>query len=155
MLTQHIANQFRQVYFGGNWTASNLRDNLKDITLEQALTTVEDCNTIAVLVYHIHYYVRAISGVLKGQPLEAKDQYSFDLPPLETEAEWQQMLQAYWEEAEAFAQLIEQVPDSRLEEVFVLEKYGTYFRNLTGVIEHTHYHLGQIVILRKMVQRGR
>jgi hypothetical protein len=28
-------------------------------------------------------------------------------------------------------------------------KYGTVLRNILGLIEHTHYHLGQIVILKK------
>ena len=27
-LTKQIAKQFRELYFGGNWTSSNLRDNL-------------------------------------------------------------------------------------------------------------------------------
>ena len=54
-------------------------------------------------------------------------------------------------DAEAFAQLIEQLPDSRLDEVFIEEKYGTYFRNLNGIIEHLHYHLGQLVFLKKML----
>jgi hypothetical protein len=31
----------------------------------------------------------------------------------------------------------------------VEEKYGSVLRNIMGVIEHTHYHLGQIVLLKK------
>jgi hypothetical protein len=34
-------------------------------------------------------------------------------------------------------------------------KYGNYYRNLHGIIEHTHYHLGQIVLIKKLLKRRR
>jgi hypothetical protein len=40
-----------------------------------------------------------------------------------------------------------------LEATFSQKKYGTYYRNLMGVIEHSHYHLGQISLIRKMLGR--
>ena len=40
MLTKQIAKLFRDVYFGGNWTASNLKDNLAGIDWQQATTKV-------------------------------------------------------------------------------------------------------------------
>ena len=54
-------------------------------------------------------------------------------------------------EAEQFSVLIENLPDNKFDETFIEEKYGIYYRNLHGIIEHTHYHLGQIVILKKIV----
>ena len=30
-----IAKHFREVYFGGNWTSSNLKDNLADVDWQQ------------------------------------------------------------------------------------------------------------------------
>ena len=64
--TQQIAKHFREVYFGGNWTYSNLRDNLKGITVEQANKQIGTINTIATLVFHLHYYVRTVTKVLNG-----------------------------------------------------------------------------------------
>ena len=32
------------------------------------------------------------------------------------------------------------------------EKYGTYYENIQGVIEHLHYHLGQIVVVKKIIR---
>jgi hypothetical protein len=37
-LTSQIAKFFREVYFGGNWTSSNLKDNLAGLSWEQATT---------------------------------------------------------------------------------------------------------------------
>jgi len=64
------------------------------------------------------------------------------------------MLNNAWHEAESFAALIEQLPDSKLRAQFTDEKYGTYYRNLQGIIEHTHYHLGQIVIIKKILAQS-
>jgi uncharacterized damage-inducible protein DinB len=150
-LTHHLARHLREVYFGGNWTASDLKTQLKGITCEQANTRIGDLNTIAGLVYHIQYYVRAINRVLDGGNLDAKDRYSFDHPPIESEADWHQMLETTWEEAESFARRLEALPDQKLTDTFVEDKYGNYLRNVMGVIEHVHYHLGQIVLLRKLL----
>jgi len=56
-----------------------------------------------------------------------------------------------WKDAENFAGLIEHLPERTLEETFWDEKYGNYYRNIHGIIEHTHYHLGQIVLLKKIL----
>ena len=56
-----------------------------------------------------------------------------------------------WAEVEDLARLIELMPESRLWEDFSDNKYGNYYRNLTGIIEHVHYHLGQIVLVKRMV----
>lgn len=150
-LTAQIAKHFREVHFGINWTWSNLQEHLKDVTWQQAVTKVYDFNTIAALVYHMHYYVGAASKVLQGGPLDASDKYSFALPTIESEEDWQNLLDKTWKDAEHFAQLIEQLPEQRLWETFSEEKYGNYYRNLHGIIEHMHYHLGQIVLIKKIL----
>ena len=150
-LTAHIAKHLRDVHFGGNWTASNLKDYVAGITWQQATKQVYSLNTIAALVYHINYYVSAILGVLKDQPLNAKDIYSFDHPSILSQEDWDQLLNKTWTDAEDLASLIEQLPESKLGEIFSDEKYGNYYRNLHGVIEHIHYHLGQIVLIKKII----
>ncbi len=81
-LTRQIAKQFREVYFGGNRTAVNLKDTLSGITWQQAITKVYDLNSIAAWVFHINYYVNPVSKVLQGEPLNAGDKFSFDVPEI-------------------------------------------------------------------------
>ena len=152
--TSQIARHFREVHFGGNWTSVNLKDSLAGITWQQATTKVYSLNTIAALVYHINYYVSAVLKVLQGGPLDAHDKYSFDLPQIESQEEWEKLLNKTWADAKNFANLIEQLPDSKLENDFSEKKYGSYYRNLHGIIEHTHYHLGQIVLIKKIILMG-
>lgn len=150
-LTSQIAQQFRAVYFGGNWTSVNLKDSLADVDWQQATTQVLSFNTIAVLVYHTNYFISAVSRVLQGAPIDAHDKYSFDLPPIRSQEDWENLLTQTWRDAENFATLVEQLPVDQLQETFVNEKYGNYYRNLHGLIEHMHYHLGQIILIRKLL----
>lgn len=150
-LAEQIAKHFREVCFGGNWTAVNLKESLADVTWEQATTQIRSFNTIAALVFHTNYYVSAVLEVLQGEPLTAKDLHSFAHPPILSQQNWEALLDKTWMDAERFASLVELLPESKLGEDFTDGKYGSYYRNLHGIIEHTHYHLGQIVLLKKML----
>ncbi len=153
-LSEHLGKHAHDVNFGGNWTVSNMKEVLEDVTWEQATQEVYAFNTIATLVFHIGYFVKVAVKVLEGGPLEGNDKLSFDHPPIHSEADWQQLLDTTWSDAERFSTLVKQLPDSRLTEDFADPKYGSYFRNLQGIVEHTHYHLGQIVIFKKLIQQG-
>lgn len=151
-LIQQIAKHFRDVYFGGNWTTVNLKDSLADISWQQAITRVYDLNSIAALVFHINYYVNPVLKVLQGEPLNASDKFSFDLHPITSAYEWQKLVTKVLTEAELFAEQIEKLDETKLFEDFIDGKYGSYYRNLHGIIEHTHYHLGQIILIKKILK---
>lgn len=147
-----LAKRFREVLLDGFWIANtNFKDQLSDVTWEQAVTNVDSLNTIAMLTFHIHYYIAGVANVLEGGDLEIKDQFSFDLPPIESAEQWEVLLNRLWTDSEKFTSLVEQLDDSKLDEVFVNEKYGTYKRNIDGMIEHAYYHLGQITLIKKML----
>ena len=150
--TQHLAKHLHGVFFGGNWTDSNLKMQLKDVTWQQSTLKFEDLNSIATLVYHINYFIEVASRVLEGGPLEGKDTESFNHPPIKSEDDWNQFTSQVFTSAEHFSNLIKEVPEELLWQDFKDPKYGNYYRNIQGIIEHTHYHLGQIALLKKMIQ---
>jgi hypothetical protein len=152
-VTEQIAKHFRDVHFGGNWTSVNLKATLSDVDWKQATTKVQSFNTIASLVYHSNYFVKAILKVLEDGRLDAHDKYSFDVPPIQSQEDWENLLTQTWLDAENLSILIAQLPDEKLAQIFVDEKYGNYYRNIHGVIEHTHYHLGQIVLIKKLLEQ--
>ena len=151
-LQQNIARQFRDVYFGGNWCAVNLKDTLSDVVWQQANLQVYSLNSIATLACHMTYYVTEVLKVLEGGPLVASDKESFEHLPFTSQEDWQTFLEKAWAEAESFAIAIEQLPEEKLWEPFTDEKYGNFYRNLCGIIEHMHYHLGQIVMIKKILK---
>ena len=151
-LTEQIAKHFREVHFGGNWTFSNLKDNLTDVTWEEAIKPVYSFNTIAQLVFHMNYFVDVALNVLEGSPLKGNDKLSFDLPPIQSGEDWEKLLNKTWADANNFANLVEKLPEHKLWEDFTDKKYENYYRNIQGIIEHLHYHLGQLVLIKKIVK---
>lgn len=150
--TLQLAKRFREVVLDGLWIANtNFKHQLSDVTWEQAITKIGSLNTIAMLTFHIDYYIAGLVHVFEGGDLEIRDKYSFDLPPVESQQQWEDLLNKLWNDAERFATLLEQMPDSKMDEGFVDEKYGTYLRNIDGMIEHCYYHLGQITLIKKLL----
>lgn len=149
--TKQIAKQLRDVHFGGNWTWVNFKETLDGINWKQATTQVHELNTIAALVYHISYYSAGVTEFLNGQPLTTKDKFSWEMPDLNSEEDWQNLVNEFWENAENLVKAIEEFPGEKLDEIFHEEQYGNYYRNLHGIIEHCHYHLGQIVLIKKIL----
>jgi len=153
-MTRNIqkAKRLREVLLDGTWIANtNFKDQLSRTTWEQATTKIGSLNTIAVLTFHINYYLGGVLQVLEGGSLDIKDKFSFEMPAISSEEEWQTLKNSMWQNAKKFETRLEEMPDAKLEEGFVDEKYGTYERNLEGMIEHCYYHLGQIVLIRKMI----
>jgi hypothetical protein len=151
-LSSQIAKHFREIYFGGNWAVSNLKDHLSDVNWQEATRKIYSFNTIATLTFHSSYFVGALLQVLKDKLLTANDKYSFNHPPIHSQEDWNNMLNRIWDEAQQAADLIEQLPEEKFQEDFADKKYGNYYRNIHGIIEHAHYHLGQIVLIKKLIR---
>lgn len=148
-----LADRFREVILNGTWIANtNYQDRLDGVTREQATIRIGSLNSIAMLTYHIHYYIAGVLQVFQGGDLTIRDKYSFDLPAMNTEEAWDALRQALYRDAEQFATHVEGMSEEQLEATFVDAKYGTWRRNIEGIIEHSYYHLGQVSLIRKMVE---
>ena len=106
------------------------------------------------MTYHIDYYLTGLLNAFENGKLEISDKYSFDLPKIHSEADWNKLVTDFLYNSEKFANQVEQMDDSIFDKPFVDEKYGSYLRNIEAVIEHSYYHLGQISLIRKMINKG-
>lgn len=147
-----LANRFREVILNGTWIANtNFKNELEYLDWKTATARFQNLNTISVLAQHIHYYIHGIKQFFLSGKLEIRDRYSFDFPEITSQKEWDNFLTEFWKDSTEFASLIEQMPEEKLNEDFVDKKYGTYLRNIDGMIEHSYYHLGQIVWIKKVI----
>jgi Protein of unknown function (DUF1572) len=148
-----LAHRFREVIFNGTWIANtNFKNELDNLDWRIAISKLQHFNSIALLSQHIHYYITGVKNVLLGGALEISDKYSFDFPEIKSQEEWKIFLDAFWNDSEEFADLVDKLTEKELNEHFVEEKYGTYSRNIDAMIEHSYYHLGQIVLIKKMLE---
>jgi hypothetical protein len=151
----HIASRFKEVILNGKWIANtNYKDQLSGVTWKQATTKIGSLNTIAALAFHINYYIEGIVHFFESGKLEIRDKYSFDMPKITSQEDWENLLNSMWTNAEKMTSYIEELSKERLEADFVDKRYGSYRRNIEGMIEHSYYHLGQISLIKKMIMES-
>lgn len=149
-ISRALAERLREVILYGTWIANtNFKNQLEDVSVEMATKTNGDWNSLAALTFHIHYYIKGILEVFEGKPLSIRDKYSFDIPPLQSEELWEALKESLWDDADMLAQCIEKLPEENWNHTFFDEKYGSYHRNIDGLIKHAYYHLGQVVLIKK------
>jgi uncharacterized damage-inducible protein DinB len=148
-----MASRLQEVLLSGRWIAqTNIKEQIESISWQQANQKIGSLNTVALLTYHLNYYLAGILNVFNGGKLEIRDKYSFEMPPIQSETDWKKLKHQFVVNSEKFVAHVESMEDSQFDDYFVDEKYGTYQRNIEGVIEHSYYHLGQIVLINKMIQ---
>jgi uncharacterized damage-inducible protein DinB len=150
-----IANRLREVLISGKWIANtNFKEQILSVSWKQAIQQVDNLNTIALLTFHVNYYLEGILNVFNGGQLEIRDKNSFNLPEINSEEAWNELVSNFINNSEDFIKRVEQMNDIIFDQPFVDEKYGNYLRNIEGVIEHSYYHLGQISLIKKMITQN-
>jgi uncharacterized damage-inducible protein DinB len=150
--TNQLAERLREVLLRGKWIANtNCRELLENLNFQQATHKIGSLNTIAALTFHMNYYLAGVLNVLEGGKLEIRDHFSFEMPPITSQNAWENLRDDLLANAERFAVAVEHFPAEKLEEPFAEPKYGSYRRNIEGIIEHCYYHMGQIALLKKMI----
>ena len=153
MNSTQLANRLRKVILSGTWIANtNIKDQIENLDYTIANKQVKSLNTIVILAQHIHYYVSGIKNVFVNGNLEIRDKFSFDFPAITSQKQWESFQNLFWKDTEELIEHISHLSESELKNPFVDKKYGNYQRNIDGLIEHTYYHLGQIVLIKKMIE---
>ena len=148
-----LASRLSEVLLNGHWIANtNYKEQLQNTNWQQATQQVANLNTVAALTYHINYYLAGLLAAFDTGKLTISDKYSFDVPAMQHAADWDTLVSGFLNNAEKFVAYVQQLQDPALDEPFIDEKYGTLLRNIEGVIEHSYYHLGQVVLVRKLTQ---
>jgi hypothetical protein len=147
-----IADRLREVLLNGHWIANtNYKEQILSVNWQQATQKTDNINTIAALLYHVNYYLEGLLRAFENGRLDISDKFSFDLPPINSQSDWEELTSSFLINAGKFADMVENMEDSSFDHPFIDEKYGTVLRNIEAVIEHSYYHLGQISLLKKMM----
>lgn len=149
-ITALIAQHLLDVHLGDNWTDVNLTDTLKDVTAAEALVVTDASpNTIASLLHHISYWNRHMIGRMNGYEAAIPAANGYDLP---VDLDWEQLKADNAASAQELAAAIRAFDPARLAQP-ILPGFSTAYKNLQGTVEHVHYHLGQIVIIKKLLKK--
>lgn len=152
-LTDFIAQHIIAVHEGGNWTEVNLKDTLTDVGYKEATTvTKASYNTIAALLHHLSFYNDIVMQRLSGANPVISEANGFDMPPVKSEEDWIRLKECNLQSAHQLADAVRQFPEEHLNEL-TATGHATHYKTLHGITEHAHYHLGQIVLLKKLIRQ--
>lgn len=153
--TKRIAEQLRLVLSGDTWTGICAKEILAGITAEQAaLRPLANAHTIWELVLHIETYLAAARDPLAGKPMPHiyKTPADWRVPEDTSAAAWKEAVAQVQRSGKALAEAIERFDPARLGDTVPNRQYSFYYL-LHGVVQHTFYHLGQIMMVKKAASR--
>lgn len=147
-----IANHILEVFTGNNWTDVNIQDTIKDISFTEAIAiTPASPNSIASILYHLKFYNKIMQQRLRGVVQKVNAANGFDMPALQSENDWKNLINETRQSFIDIAKATEIFPEERLAETGP-DGQTSFYKNLHGLAEHAHYHLGQIVILKNLLR---
>ncbi|WP_264553855.1 DinB family protein [Flavobacterium sp. N2038] len=149
--SKRISNLYQSIYDGNPWLEVTLANTLKNVTAEQAYRKINpNLNTIWEIVNHLIQWRRNILERMQGEVVQAPG-HNYFVPVLDpSEAAWEQSLQTLAKSQESWNAFFEDFNDDHLAKIYVNNGH-TYYEHLHGIIQHDVYHLGQIVILKKLL----
>jgi hypothetical protein len=151
-IAQLVAKHIEEVVHG-NWTDIYLDDTVADITYMEAVTLPAGItNSIAMLLRHISFYNDVVMERLANKEPSIDSSNGFDVI-VNNEEEWRQLKTTCLGSFEKLAAAVSELADEKLWGS-PPSGGGTYYKMLHGICEHAHYHLGQIVLLKKIIRAG-
>ncbi|NLP58090.1 DinB family protein [Lutibacter sp. B1] len=152
-LTKILVIRLNEILLDGKWvTGTNIKNEIIDLDWRKATMKIDSLNSIADITFHIDYYIAGVLNFFENGKLEIKDKYSFDSKPINSQKDWKDLIDKFCDDSEKFVKVVRNMTDKELEKTFADEKYGTILRNINVIIEHSYYHLGQIILIKKLMK---
>jgi uncharacterized damage-inducible protein DinB len=152
-ITELIAQHITEVHEGDNWTEVNIKDTLADVGYKEAtIVTKASHNTIASLLHHISFYNEVVMQRLSGIDPVISGSNGFEMAAIKNEDDWIKLKARNMDSALQLASAVRQLPEEKIFDLTVTG-HSTHYKMLHGVTEHAYYHLGQIVILKKLIRQ--
>ena len=151
-LTTLIAQHIQQVYEGDNWTDVSIAETLNNIHFQQAQQhTVGSPNTIASILHHLYYWNGIIMQRMEGNNPSIPETNGFDVNELKNENDWTELKEKTYQSFNQLSAAVKNFPEEDLDKTYADGK-SSYYQNFHGIVEHAHYHLGQMVILKNLLK---
>lgn len=152
--TLRIAEQLRRALEGAAWHGPALKELLDDISpSEAAAHPIANAHSVWELVLHIAVWDDIVRRRMGGDKIENPPP-ALDWPaPASGDGAWPQACARLAEHNSVLRQAIAAFDEARLDDEVPGQPYS-FYRMLTGAVEHALYHAGQIAVLERALRPG-
>jgi uncharacterized damage-inducible protein DinB len=144
-----IASLLKDTASGNNWTGINIEQALSGIP---AVTAVKRINAnhlnIAESVAHLACWNKVMAKRLDSENYQPTKEEDFPVIDHLEEHQWTELKNRLRASFEALVQKLESKEETGLHNP-MFEGATSAYRNLHGQVSHLHYHMGQIMLLKK------
>ncbi len=150
---EQLVLDFKAFYNDNPWFGDSYLSVISDITPTEALATPPNQHSIAVLLWHMVKWRKALTIRLQGNlEFRAKETDADNWPDAATQTNetWEAAKAAFAAQQEILVAELSKRDESFLDTDFLP---GKKFRQLaTGVLQHDIYHLGQVAMVKSLVR---
>ncbi|RYY50194.1 MAG: DinB family protein [Chitinophagaceae bacterium] len=148
---QRLRKLFEDHFEGEPWIDVQIWNAIKDLPYADAAKNVYGLNSIWQMVQHMASWRQTLLRRLTGEHIPSPANNYFEPIPVINEQAWQNTLQQLRHSQEALLNYLES--GIQMDEVQPGSSYSRY-ELLQGLLQHDAYHLGQIVLVRKLISIG-
>jgi uncharacterized damage-inducible protein DinB len=149
--SQRIVALYQSVYDGNPWIDITILEVVKDIDYNDALKKIRpDFNSIWEIVNHIISWRKNVLQRVQGKILITPNHNYFETVTETSQEDWQNTLKKLEESQQEWIQFLGSFDKTDFEKIYP-NNGMTYYEHIHGIMQHDIYHLGQIVILKKLV----
>lgn len=146
----------RRIYEGNAWHGPSVLDAIKDVTATQASARpITNGHSIYELTHHIGAWIGEVTSRLQGNKPGMPDDGDFPNTSIKVDdSAWSELRKRLERRQAELIETVASFDASRLDEAVDPKNKGkdgpvTYRALLSGLAQHSAYHAGQIMILRK------
>jgi uncharacterized damage-inducible protein DinB len=149
MSAQKIAQRLEEIYRGEPWFGESLQTKLKTVTEETAYQQpVNNKHSISEILSHMEFWRKSFIAQLKGDDASSFSGQSPDnWPDVDAlkKRGWKKQLTSFEETHNQLVSLLNKVNGKGLS--------AELTTNLNGMVDHDVYHMGQIGIVKSLVNK--
>lgn len=150
-----IADQIRRAAHGDAWHGPALAEALDGVSAADAAAhPIPGAHSIWELVGHLHTWTRAVQRRFEGEHAEPAESENFPAVANPDPAGWTAACQSVLAAHDLLARAVLGVSSRSLDDGVPGHPYSNYVM-LHGALQHTLYHAGQIVLLRRALASRR
>jgi uncharacterized damage-inducible protein DinB len=141
---------FEKLYHGRPWLEVNLVDTLANLTPAQAATKVGRANSIWEILVHLIEWRKNVLQRVQGEVLKSPSNNYFAPIEDQSESNWQATLAQLAQTQQQWVAFLRKFDLQTLNQLYPVNQL-TYYEHIQGILQHDCYHLGQMVVLAKLV----
>jgi uncharacterized damage-inducible protein DinB len=149
--TQRITKLFEDLYDGDPWIDVTILGVLKNVSAQQAAKKIAPGrNSIWQIVNHIISWRENVLLRVQGTVINTpNNNYFIEIADI-SETAWQQSLERLQNSQQQWIAFLKHFNELGFDKIYPTNKMS-YFEHIHGIIQHDAYHLGQIVLLTKLI----